>query len=113
MNQVNGHEPCPDNCAACESEKRLSLLAEKLNNHGLETRLITCGVADGHKDGMVATNPRAPGRGLFHVDDDGSVEWTFPGAKLDDDGIGRLVDEAINALRANGMRLPKRQVAEP
>jgi hypothetical protein len=113
MNQVNGHEPCPDNCAACESEKRLSLLAEKLNNHGLETRLITCGVADGHKDGVVATNPRAPERGLFHVDDGGSVEWTFPGVKLNDDGIGRLVDEAINALRANGMRLPKRQVAEP
>jgi hypothetical protein len=112
MNQVNGHEPCADGCAACASEKRLRLLAEKLNNRGLETRLITCGSADSHKDAVVATNPRAPGRGLFHVDDDGSVEWTFPGAKLDDDGIGRLVDEAINALRANGMRLPKRQVTE-
>jgi len=112
MNQVNGHEPCADGCAACASEKRLRLLAEKLNNRGLETRLITCGSADSHKDAVVATNPRAPGRGLFHVDDDGSVEWTFPGAKLDDDGIGRLVDEAINALRAHGMRLPKRQVTE-
>jgi hypothetical protein len=62
---------------------------------------------------MVAANPRAPERGLFHVDGDGSVEWTFPGASLDDDGIGRLVDEAINALRANGMRLPRRPVKEP
>jgi hypothetical protein len=113
MNQVNGHDPCPDNCAACESEKRLRLLAEKLSNRGLETRLMTCGAADGHKDAVVAVNPRAPERGLFHVDGDGSVEWTFPGASLDDDGIGRLVDEAVNALRANGMRLPRRPVKEP
>ena len=113
INQVNGHELCADGCAACESEKRLRLLAEKLTNRGLETRLITCGAADGHKDAMVAANPRAPERGLFHVDGDGSVEWTFPGASLDDDGIGRLVDEAINALRANGMRRPRRPVKEP
>jgi hypothetical protein len=113
VNQVNGHELCADGCAACASEKRLRLLAEKLSNRGLETRVITCGAPDGHKDAVVAVNPRAPERGLFHVDGDGSVEWTFPGASLDDDGIGRLVDEAISALRANGMRLPKRQVKEP
>jgi hypothetical protein len=113
MNQVNGHELCADDCVSCAREKRLRLLAEKLNNYGLETRLTTCGVADGHKDAVAATNPRASERGVFHVDDDGSVEWTFPGASLDDDGIGRLVDEAVNALRANGMRLPRRQVKEP
>jgi hypothetical protein len=113
MNEVDGHERCADDCAPCASEKRLQLLAKKLNNRGLDARLITCGIADGHKDAVVATNPRAPERGQFHVDGDGAVEWTFPGASLDDDGIGRLVDEAINALRANGTRLPRRRVEEP
>jgi hypothetical protein len=112
MDQVNGHALCPDDCGPCASEKRLRLLAEKLSTRGLEARLTTCGIADGHKDAVVATNPRAPERGVFHVDDDGSAEWAFPGSQLDDDGIGRLVDEAINALRASGMRLPKRQGQE-
>jgi hypothetical protein len=113
MNHVNGREPCTDDCAACASEKRLWLLAQKLNNRGLDARLVTCGTVEDHKDALSVTNPHEPGRGLFHVDDDGSVEWAFPGAGMDDKGIDLLMGEAINALRANGVPLPKREVKQP
>lgn len=115
MNQVNGHDPCGGNCAACASENRLRLLAEKLNNRGLETHFDTCDsrTNNGHYDSLTVTNPRQPERGSFHVEGDGCVTWDCPVARLDDDGIGRIVDEAINALRANGTRLPRRQVKEP
>jgi hypothetical protein len=44
----------------------------------------------------------------LYVESDGCVTWEHA-AGLDDDGIGRIVDEAINALQANGMRLPRRE----
>jgi excisionase family DNA binding protein len=119
---INGRAtPCPEacitcgTCTACAREERLSLLAEKLRSRGLEANLITCSVRtdeDNHCDAITVTNPSAPQRGYFHIDSDGSVEWSYPGANLDDDGIGRIVDEAINALRANGMRLPRREKKE-
>jgi hypothetical protein len=59
---------------------------------------------------MTVTNPAAPQRGSLHIDDDGSAAWDFPGAGLDDDeGIGRLIDEAMNALRASRLQLPRPQ----
>ncbi len=68
------------------------------------------GPQDGkHYDAMTVTNPAAPQRGTLHIDDDGSAAWEFPGTGLDDDGIGRLIDEAVNALRASRLQLPRRQ----
>ena len=96
--------------------QRLRVLAAKLNDRGLHTEFGTCatGTPAGHFDSVYVSNPAAAGRGLFHVDGDGSVEWTFPGSALDDDdAIGRLVDEAISALRASGVRLPRRQPKQP
>jgi hypothetical protein len=115
MSQVNDYERCAAGCADCASQQRLMLLAGKLTNRGLETHFDTCdtGTKSGHCDSVTATNPAAPERGAFHIDSDGCVEWTFPGAELgSDDGIGRIVDEAINALRASGVRLPRRQAKE-
>jgi hypothetical protein len=100
---------CPADCAACDREQPLRLLAQKLRNHGLDARLTTCGMEDGHCDSVTVTNPANPQRGSLHIDDDGRATWDFPGARLDDDGIGRMTDEAINCLRANGVRLPRRQ----
>lgn len=114
VNEGNGERPCADDCAACASERWLRVLADRLGNRGLEAEMIACGVPeDGrHFDAVTVMNPAAPQRGVFHVDDDGSAAWEFPGSGLDDDGIGRLVDEAVNALRARGMRLPRRQAKE-
>jgi hypothetical protein len=105
LNQADGTAPCPYDCAECDSGRRLHLLAQKLTNRGLNTRIVTSGA---HDTGISVTNPGAPGRGTFYVESDGCTTWEHSGS-LDDDGIGRIVDEAINALRANGMRLPKRQ----
>jgi len=115
MSQVNDYQNCTPDCADCASQQRLVLLADKLRRRGLETDFDTCdtGTKDGHYDSATVTNPAAPERGAFHIDSDGCVEWAFPGAELsNDDGIGRMVDEAINALRASGVRLPRRQVRE-
>lgn len=118
MDQVNGSVispgACPDDCTGCASMRRLFKLADRLNGRGLESRFDRCDVRtpDGHIDSLIVTNPAAPERGALHIDLDGGVTWEFPGSKLDDDGIGRLVDEAINSLRASGVRLPRRQVTE-
>jgi hypothetical protein len=115
MSQVNDYEHSEAVCADCASQQRLMLLAGKLRDTGLETHFDTCdtGTKNSHYDSVTVTNPAAPERGAFHIDSDGCVEWAFPGAELgNDDGIGRIVDEAVNALRANGMRLPRRQVKE-
>lgn len=113
IDRVNGSRSCADGCVACAAEERLRLLAGKLGNKGLEATLMTCGTAEGHYDSVNVVNPAAPQRGTFHIDDDGIAAWDFPGATLDDDGVGRMVDEAITVLRANGVRLPKRQSKEP
>jgi hypothetical protein len=114
LNQVNGSSapPCPEDCTDCAGEQRLFLLADRLRHRGLEVSFDTCDsqTKDGHYDSVTVTNPSLPERGSLHIDSDGEVVWHRPGAKLDDDGIGRILDEAINALRANGMRLPTRQV---
>jgi hypothetical protein len=107
LSQVNDTARCPEDCAGCGSGRRLHLLAQKLTNRGLNTRIVTSGA---HDTGINMTNPGAPERGTFYVESDGCTTWEHSGS-LDDDGIGGIVDEAINALRANGMRLPKRQPA--
>jgi hypothetical protein len=103
---------CDPHCTVCAKEERLRLLAVKLQSRGLDARLIACGVPeDGqHCDAVTVMNPGVSQRGIFRIDDDGSATWHLPGAKLDDDDvIGRMVDEVVNALRANGMRLPQRK----
>jgi hypothetical protein len=74
---------------------------------------------------MSVANPVAPRRGTFHIDHDGSAaslmttaapRGDFPAAELDDDGVGRLIDEAGNTLRACGQlirRQPSRYNAAP
>jgi hypothetical protein len=113
LNQVNGSSapPCPGDCTDCAGEQRLTVLADRLRQRGLEISFDTCDsqTKDGHYDSVTVTNPSQSERGSLHIDSDDEVMWHYPGAKLDDDGIGRLLDEAINALRANGMRLPRRR----
>jgi hypothetical protein len=113
LEEINGTRVrCDPDCTVCAKEERLRLLTAKLMSRGLDARLIACGVAeDGrHYDAVTVINRAVPQRGVFHVDDDGTATWRFPGSNLDDDdAIGRMVDEAINALRANGMRLPQRK----
>lgn len=104
---------CADDCKGCASEQRLAILDGKLKARGLETMLDICDTqtTDGHYDSLVVTNPADPKRGAFLIDKDGAVTWNFPGIKPDtDDGVARLTDEAINALRATG--LPRRTPGE-
>jgi hypothetical protein len=96
---------------------RLRLLSKKLANRGLHTRLVraddgTVREDDEHCNALVADNPALPVRGWLQVNYAGEVEWYSEGTgTLDnDDAIGRIVDEAINILRANG--LPRRQPGE-
>jgi hypothetical protein len=114
LNLTNGDGPstdtaCPDDCADCYAGRRLHLLAQKLANRGLHAQVVPSGV---HDDRIKVTNPGAPERGAFYVERDGCVTWEHTGT-LDDDGIGKLVDEAITALRANGIRLPRREKKQP
>jgi hypothetical protein len=60
-------------------------------------------------DAMTVTKPAAPQRATLHIDDDGSAAWDFPRAGPDDDGVGRLINEAVNALQTSGLQLPRRQ----
>lgn len=109
MNQANDSVPCRLDCADCASERRLFLLAGKLNNVGLQCQFDTCDskTRPGHYDSVIAINPSLPERGALHIDSDGEIVWQYDIAKLDGDSIGKAVDEAINVLRPNG--LPRRQ----
>jgi hypothetical protein len=100
---------CPDNCGACASDRCLRVLAEKLEMRGLDSRLVSYHVErvkGRHYDAISATNTAAPERGIIHVEKDGSVTWVYSGS-LDDAGIGKILDEATNALRATGLRSRK------
>lgn len=99
----------PDECGACAHEVPLRALADRLRRKGLDARLTNCGVVDGHFDSLAVVNPMKPERGTLHIDDDGTVAWHYYAGKLDDEGIGRLVAEAIDTLRGSGRVLPRRE----
>jgi hypothetical protein len=82
-------------------------LAERLKGRGLNSRLVTYpGDAHGdeHVEEIVVINPVARERGEVRVGDDGSVTWEYFG-KLDNAGVGKILDEITNALRATGLRM--------
>jgi hypothetical protein len=81
-------------------------LAEKLESRGLSAHVVTY---SGEKPGdelieeVKVVNPAARERGVIRIGDDGAITWEFF-ADLSEAGVGRLLDEATNALRATGMR---------
>ena len=82
------------------------ILAGKLENRGLVTRLVTYpGDArdDEHVEEIVVTNPAARERGEARVGDDGSVTWEHFG-RLDEAGVASIADEVTSVLRASGVR---------
>jgi hypothetical protein len=82
-------------------EYRLRVLADKLEEHGLDARLAACvvdGASAAHYDSVTIANQAAPERGIIHVEDDGCVTWELPGS-LDDTGIAKITCEALNVLR--------------
>ena len=97
-------QPCGFGCAECQTGPRLDILARRLVNRGVQVTIVSKG---GHGVGINATNPDAAERGTFYVEYDGCIMWERPEG-LDDDGIDRTVDEAINCLRVNGIALPRR-----
>ena len=93
--------------AHCLNGELAWLLVRRLENRGLDSRLVTYpGDADDdeHVEAIVVTNPSARERGEVRVGDDGSVTWEYFG-KLDEAGVASIVDEVTNALRATGVRL--------
>jgi hypothetical protein len=97
--------PAPDLDADCP-DSQLRALSQKLQERGLEARLVSYpldGVKSEHFDAVVGSNPAAPERGMMHFESNGCVTWEYDGS-LDAAGIGRATDEAINALRATGVR---------
>jgi hypothetical protein len=97
--------PAPD-FDADHADSQLRALSQKLQECGLEARLVSYavdGVKGEHFDAVVASNRAAPERGMMHFESDGCVTWEYDGS-LDAAGIGRAMDEAINALRATGVR---------
>jgi hypothetical protein len=110
MNESNGSTPgIPAAPSAGDGadylDSGLRVLAEKLERRGLETQLVTYpvdGVKGEYYDALQVANPASPERGEIHVEKDGCVTWEYPGS-LDDAGINKIADEAINALRATGV----------
>jgi hypothetical protein len=112
LNQVNDSAPGmaaaqdEDGCATCMNSQLIRMLAEKLENRGLDSRLVTYpgGAHDGeHVEEIVVVNPAARERGEVRVGDDGSVTWEYFG-KLSEAGVSKILDEVTNALRATGVR---------
>lgn len=102
MKAGQGH----DDCARCAPSRLLRVVAETLESHGLDSRLVAYpGDAedDEHVEEIVIVNPAARERGEVRVGDDGSVTWDYFG-RLDMGGIESIVDEVTNALRAPDMR---------
>jgi hypothetical protein len=102
MPAAQGH----DDCARCAPSRLLRVVAETLESRGLDSRLVDYpGDADDdeHVEEIVIVNPAARERGEVRVGDDGSVTWDYFG-RLDKAGVGSIVDEVTNALRAPGVR---------
>jgi 1-aminocyclopropane-1-carboxylate deaminase/D-cysteine desulfhydrase-like pyridoxal-dependent ACC family enzyme len=100
---------CAGDCDRCANSMRLHALAERLARLGLASRVVTCPADehdDEHAEQIVVTNPAAPERGELRISDDASVTWEYSGT-FDGDGSGTILDEAINALRATGLRLQR------
>jgi len=92
--------------AHCMNGELARMLVQKLESRGLDSRLVTYpGDAhdDEHVEEIVVTNPAARERGVVRVGNDGSVTWEYFG-KLDEAGVGKILDEITNALRATGVR---------
>jgi hypothetical protein len=110
MNEPNGRTPDITAVPALDNDAeyldgRLRVLCQKLESRGLEPQLVSypvSGVKGEHYDAVTVTNPAAPERGMMHVEKDGCVTWECSGS-LDDAGIGKIADEATNALRATGL----------
>lgn len=106
--------PSQPGCEHCTNSQQLKTLAENLESRGLNSRLIT--YASGEPNGerieqVVVTNPAARERGEVRIGDDGYVTWEFSG-KLDEAGVGYILDQATNALRATGVRFRQTGSAE-
>jgi hypothetical protein len=98
---------CAGDCDQCANSMRLHALGERLAHVGLASRVVTYPGDehdDEHVEQIVVTNPAALERGELRISDDASVTWEYFGT-LDGDGSSKILDEAINALRATGLRL--------
>jgi hypothetical protein len=112
MSEVNNSTPdAPvtpsQDLSADYLDRQLRALSEILEARGLDAKLVTYpvkGVKGDHFGALMATNPAAPQRGTVHVGSDGCVIWEYSGS-LDAAGIGKIADEATNALRGTGMRV--------
>jgi excisionase family DNA binding protein len=90
-----------------QPEERLRLLSEALEGLGLDTRLDRYparGTQGMFSDALRVSNPRAPDRGVAHVEDDGLVVWEMSGA-LDDAGLAQIAREVASVLRAGVVSL--------
>lgn len=109
MSQVNdgASGSAPASRAHCMNGELARLLVLRLENRGLDARLVTYPADaddDEHVEEIVIVNPAARERGEVRVGDDGSVTWEYFG-NLDEAGVTSIVDEVTNALRATGVRL--------
>ena len=102
---------CAGDCDRCANSMRLHALAERLAHIGLASRVVTYSGDehdDEHVEQIVVTNPTAPERGELRISDDASVTWEYFGT-FDGDGSSKILDEAINMLRATGLRLAREE----
>jgi hypothetical protein len=98
-----------DGRAHCINGELARMLVRKLESRGLDSRLGAYpddADDDEHVEEIVITNPAARERGEVRVGDDGSVTWEYFG-RLDEVGVGNILDEVTNALRATGVRFVK------
>jgi hypothetical protein len=110
VNETNSSVPgglvVPDDDDKAEYlDGQLRVLSQKLCAHGLKAQLVKYridGATSTYYDAIKVTNPGAPERGTMQIEKEGWVTWEFTGS-VDDAGISKLTDEAINALRATGL----------
>jgi hypothetical protein len=99
-------------CERCANSMRFHALVERLARLGLASHVVTYPGGeheDEHVEQIVVTNPADPKRGELRIGDDGGITWEYFGT-LNGDGADKILDEAINTLRARGVPL---QRAEP
>lgn len=91
----------------CMNGELAHLLVGRLENHGLDARLVTYRGEDGYDERVeeiVIVNPAARERGEVRVGDDGSVTWEYVGS-LDEAGLTKILDAVTGALQRTGRRL--------
>jgi hypothetical protein len=93
----------------CMNGELAHLLVGRLENHGLDARLVTYRGEDGYDERVeeiVIVNPAARERGEVRVGDDGSITWEYAGS-VDEAGISAIVGEVTNALQVTSVRVPR------